>query len=360
MSRHIDETRYITKCVHKPTFCYLTEYNAETGRPRARNKHTLDSFKIKNEVQSNQSISRLKNAVNWLILFAEQKRIFSKTPFWNKKTERWQQHFKFRIAFITLTLSDEQRHPDKYIKEHLLQPFLYWMTRYYRASYVWKAETQLNGNIHFHITIDTFIHWRSIRAKWNQLLAAHGYCKVFQDGTNDKGNSSTQVKAARDEKGIAKYLAGYIGKKNEYNADKYKKSKPFKKLPVFSFPEITLQAAADRKHYYRFVSGRLWGCSESLSNIHCFTEELDHHFREEEKIFFRSNELKRLSTVILADGKERTPRQEDKIKMQFGNIFIHRNLKFCKLPALLQHRLAEEKSKRNFNPQINFTVDNIN
>ena len=56
------------------------------------------------------------------------------------------------MKFITLTLSDVQAHTDDSIKEHMLQPFLYWLQRYYNCSYVWKAETQINGNIHFHIT----------------------------------------------------------------------------------------------------------------------------------------------------------------------------------------------------------------
>src|SRR5213079_1819998 len=96
------------------------------------------TFQSKNSIQSRKSYKRLTNAINWMLVFSDKKRVFEKS---SGKT------FSFRLAFLTLTLSERQKHTDQYIKEHLLQPFLYWLDRSHKASYVWKAESQLNGNI---------------------------------------------------------------------------------------------------------------------------------------------------------------------------------------------------------------------
>jgi hypothetical protein len=58
----------------------------------------------------------------------------------------------FKLSFLTLTLSAEQALCDKSITKDLLAPFI----RHYRYlklmnNYVWKAEKQKNGNIHYHI-----------------------------------------------------------------------------------------------------------------------------------------------------------------------------------------------------------------
>jgi hypothetical protein len=342
------------RVVHSPTYCVIQAIDPRTNKPPLRNKHTLKSFSKRNETTSKQSISRLKQAVNWMILFSEKKRVYSKKE--NK-------NFSFRIAFVTLTLSAAQMHSDTEIKEHLLQPFLYWLNRYYKASYIWKAETQLNGNIHFHLTIDTFVHWKSIRAKWNQLLAKHNYCKVYQDGTNDKGNAATEIKAAKNENQICKYLADYIGKKNTYNPAKYQKKK-LSQLPKicnqFSILNLCPQVQP-QEHYLRIISGRIWGCSEQLSKVKVFIDEEEIGYRETERNFFHDNKLQRLSSVILSN-KNRTFSDSERqhIERSTYNVFTHRNIKFCKVPPLLQQKIWQAKAERNFNTQKFFTIESFN
>ena len=204
----LDKARQTTKAPtvmtvsHSPTYSVISFKRADGLK---ENRKPPCAFVSKNEIQSIKSMTRLKNAVNWMLLFADKKRVFSKKD--NKS-------FYFRLAFITLTLPSAQQHSDDVIKEKCLQPFLLWLSRYYNSLYVWKAESQLNGNIHFHITIDTYVPWKSIRAKWNKLTAKLNYCKVFQDGTNDKGDAATQVKAVLSEKKCANDIGGYMSKKD--------------------------------------------------------------------------------------------------------------------------------------------------
>lgn len=205
---------FVRKVSHKPTYCTVGSYIINKADIPNYESTIPPTFTVKNDIQSSKSLCRLKNAVNWMLLFADKKEVktkIDKSAPWSKDNiKKWW----FRLAFITLTLPDDQQHSDSEIKDHMLQPFLYWLQRYYNCSYVWKAETQINGNIHFHITIDQFVPWKSIRAKWNKIMSNHGYCKIYQDGTNDKGDSATQIKAVLNEKKCAKDIADYVAKKD--------------------------------------------------------------------------------------------------------------------------------------------------
>ncbi len=86
------------------------------------------------------------------------------------------------ITFLTLTLCSKQKHDDKYIKRYMLYPFLEYLKDYENVTaYVWRAEAQENGNIHFHILANRFIKWRNIRTKWNSIQRKEGYIKEYQN-----------------------------------------------------------------------------------------------------------------------------------------------------------------------------------
>lgn len=129
---------------------------------------------------------------------------------WSKKEKRG---FTFRLNFITLTLSDVQVHTDTHIVTHMLQPFLKWMARSHNAwNYVWKAEAQDNGNLHFHITTNKFIHYDQIKKKWNSLQLAHGYMAKYNAGHSANQAPSTEIKAVKNEKELARYMGKYFSK----------------------------------------------------------------------------------------------------------------------------------------------------
>lgn len=390
---------------HQPTYACLSYKRADGLK---ENRKPPAAFTTKNEIQSIKSQTRLKNAVNWMLLFADKKNVRQKliTDDGNVYYKNW----KFRLAFITLTLSDQQKHTDEFIKEHLLQPFLYWLSRYYQALYVWKAETQLNGNIHFHLTIDTFVPWKSIRAKWNSLLAKHGYCKIMQDGSNDKGDAATSIKSVLSETKCANDIAGYMSKKDEVSKHIQKCFEEFEKgnwtyhetiKKAFSvithhkikkategemmdvvkhnfktanvhckFNPDLLPEKQDQKMYRRVINGRLWGCSQSLSTVEIFIDEHEPTFQKEEKIFFHQNsDIYNLGKNIIAREKEKVskiPNRDREIlfitdediekKYRFmENVFIHKHLSAMKKGGTLQRLIHEEKLKRKKNFQKYFT-----
>ena len=89
--------------------------------------------------------------------------------------------YNYRMSFITLTLPSKQIHSDKDIKI-CLDRFL---TRLRNdmgiVNYVWKAELQINKNIHFHLTLDKYCSYNSIRYYWNQCINHLGYVDKYSD-----------------------------------------------------------------------------------------------------------------------------------------------------------------------------------
>jgi len=116
------------------------------------------------------------------------------------------------VAFVTLTLPSSQKHTDKVLRKCLVR-FIENLRKTYNVEhYVWKAEAQKNGNIHFHILIDRFIEWKTIRYLWNKQINKFGYVDRYQKKMtsfftngfemlpNDKRDKDKQYKAYLDNK----------------------------------------------------------------------------------------------------------------------------------------------------------------
>ena len=141
-------------------------------------------------------------------------------------------------------------------------------------NYVWKVEAQANGNIHVHITTDTYLPWRSVREVWNRILKQNGILKKYTDRMNAmtefeyiktffrankttipelkkrfaegkaKGwedPNSTDVRAVHKIKDIGAYISKYMSKTDK-----------------------------DRRE----MEGRIWACSYSISRASKLTVNL--------------------------------------------------------------------------------------
>lgn len=149
---------------------------------------------------------------------------------------------KFLLAFWTLTLSAPQYFiSDSQIKKQLLEPFLRKMRAKGLKNYIWKAELQQNGNIHFHLLTDFFMEYYRIRDMWNNCQSQLGFISDFERRHGHRDPNSTDVKAVNNIKNLAAYLSKYMLKPT-------KKSQQQKLAPV-----IDLQ----RK-------GKVWDCSLNL------------------------------------------------------------------------------------------------
>jgi hypothetical protein len=143
-------------------------------------------------------------------------------------------HKKRQIVLLTLTLSQPQHTDDRDIKRYLLVPFLQKIIRLVPdINYLWKAEPQKNGNIHFHILIDRFIEKETIQLLWNKIQYRHGYHPKELFASKKLGAPSTRIEGLRSKNNAVSYMAKYISK-NEGE---------------------------------RPLNGRLWGCNNKLKEL---------------------------------------------------------------------------------------------
>lgn len=182
------------------TVSYSRCMNSPSRAPLA---HTLNNV-LKRSETSIQTRRKMRTVIDWMMILCPVQYVYSKE--FNKT-------FRFRLGFITLTLPSIQAHKDSYLNKHLLQPFLRIIKEKYKVNhYVWKAETQGNGNIHWHVIANKFIHYKLIRHHWNILLNKLGYFDQtkFKDSIFEA--NTTDVHSVYKVKNLAAYLSKYLSK----------------------------------------------------------------------------------------------------------------------------------------------------
>lgn len=117
------------------------------------------------------------------------------------------------LSFCTLTLPIKQHHTDKVFRKLLIR-FIENLTKTYGVKhYVWKAEPQENGNIHFHIVLDRFVKYPVIRKLWNAQLNSKGLNyidKYYKFKNTSKPPSSTEIKSLKNIQNVTSYIGKYM------------------------------------------------------------------------------------------------------------------------------------------------------
>jgi len=215
---------------------------------------------------------------------------------------------KDKITFVTLTLSSEQIKSissdkieyfadDKEIKSDCFNQLMTELRQTKGVeNYVWKAEKQLNGNLHFHILLDRKIEWYWLRERWNSLQNKFGFVdryaekmrkmtyqeyealrltemKVFTDKhkrskveaikkawdygvkTNWTDPNSTDIQTLKKVQNVASYICKYMSKTSEnskINSEKARLS------ALYDLPPQKVNVIFQ-------ILGRIWQCSQKIS-----------------------------------------------------------------------------------------------
>lgn len=205
----------------------MPEYSFSTSgtsvKFQANQKNLVNN--LHNGKLSPKAIKNIKNAINWLLLSADKKRVYHKTT---------QRTFQFKISFITLTLPDTAESVNGTdFQKKLLNPFLVYLRKYHNLkNYVWKMELQKNGKLHCHLTCDAFLHYGILRTTWNRILSNNGLLEDFKRSFGHSNPNSTDIHSVYKVRNIAAYLAKYMSKQSK-DFESYK--------------------------------GRIWGCNYELS-----------------------------------------------------------------------------------------------
>jgi hypothetical protein len=183
--------------------------------------------------------------------------------------------YKFRIAFITLTLPSHQIHTDNEIKDQCLNQLLVELRKRYQVhNYVWRAEKQKNGNIHFHLLVDRFIPWSELRDRWNRIVNKLGYVDRYRDEMRRFHSEGFQVREKLLEQWSYKsqVRAYKAGKANDWASPNSTDIHAVHKVRDIK-RYVSKYATKDEENGE--VTGRMWGCSESLSQIKGGQIEID-------------------------------------------------------------------------------------
>lgn len=152
-----------------------------------------------------------------------------------------------QLVFLTLTLSSKQQHSDNVIKREMLNHFIITLNRKFgMVNYLWKAEPQKNGNIHFHIVTDIYIDKNKFNYEWDKIQAKHGYIKNLQPFDKEYTSPSTRIEVINTNDGISHYMAKYVGKAGQERA----------------------------------IEGRCWGCSKSVRELKDYQFAFDSEVEE--------------------------------------------------------------------------------
>lgn len=118
-----------------------------------------------------------------------------------------------KFTFLTLSLPATQAHSDQEIKATCLNNFFNKL-RYYRKNlqYVWKAEKQKNGNIHFHIILNSYFDFRLTDALWHQSLELLGYISAYEKKHKSRYPPTNKIEQVISKKRLMSYAAKYMAK----------------------------------------------------------------------------------------------------------------------------------------------------
>lgn len=135
----------------------------------------------------------------------------------NPKREIWNPisntSHEFSINFITLTVASNTNITAREGYDLLLSKWIRYMRdKYDMREYIWKAELQERGQLHYHITSNTFIPWQVIRWKWNKSQKEAGLLNEYAKKHKNFNPNSVDVHTVEKENDILAYVSKEISK----------------------------------------------------------------------------------------------------------------------------------------------------
>jgi len=225
---------------------------------------------------------RLNRAIELLVQAADQKTV----EFTSKKSGQ-KKKLKFSLNFITLTVHSPDRMIEgKEAHRLCLEPLILWLKRTCGMTlYIWKAELQKRGQIHYHVTTDCYVEAMQLRYKWNDLQKEAGYLNQYFEKFGHYNANSTDVHSVYKYADISSYL-----KKN-----------------VCKSINCELAKSVQNKET---IGGKVWDCSLNLKSCKLFETDFDYDLHEKiinstynfvEKDCFKLYETDKKTSLLLSE-----------------------------------------------------------
>lgn len=253
-----------------------------------------------------QAKRKLAKAVEYLVATAVNKKVHEKLT---------GKIIQFKVAFITLTLPAKQQHTDKEIINTCLNQFIVEIKKYHNVSnYVWRAEKQGNGNIHFHMLIDRFIPWWELRNRWNRIVNKLGYVDKFQEKHGHETPNSTDIHSTKKIENIHAYLTKYLTKDENTQRTNEMES------------QIQVHTENEPDDNYNQQTGRIWGCNQKLSEARGCSVDIDWETSNELQAIVKNSKARLYETdyfkVIYIDFRDLSRFGAPQLFKYFSNYLI--------------------------------------
>ena len=170
-------------------------------------------------------------------------------------------------SFITLTLPCEQIHDDAEITKVILGTFLDKSRKLgLLQNYVWRAEKQKNGNIHYHILTDTFANFSMFRRLWYVALRRLDYLTRYTEKFSKMSYSEYHKQSFNAGKTPAQTATAYArGVRCRWSEPaSCHVSYPNDISAVSKY--VSKYTSKKDSNTENIVTGRVWSCSQSVSN----------------------------------------------------------------------------------------------
>lgn len=267
-----------------------------------------------------------------------------------------------KITFVTLTLPSLQMHDDKVIKSKCLNQFLgECKNKYDMKNFVWRAENQQNGNIHFHLLVDCKIPHNELRSMWNRIINKLGYVDAYTEKM--KTLTFEQYKYLRygekqiTEKQLSKLNSSYnlgcsIGWTSPNSTDIQRLLK-VKNVAAYICKYISKAEEVEQP-----ISGRVWQCSQAVSKAKRCVEYLTSKFTDElreitEHVKDECVKVQEYTTTVLyrfTDFKKHC-------KGLFGCYIDNLQKHFNPLPELALSSLFDIQTEPPLNMDYQYSID---
>lgn len=239
--------KYTNTGVYPVRYIARRNYNTESQKNLNKGFKTLGV--------SEQTQKKIRIACQVLSYAAKERKVR------NSKGE----YIKHLGMFITLTLPYEQKHTDTEITKTILGTFLDKCRKLkILENYVWRAEKQKNGNIHYHVLTDSFANYSMIYRLWKIALEQFNYVTAYSEKfkkislreyikLNHNRNKSINEVTEKYAKGVRENWKNPPCIKVDYLSD------------IGSIGIYISKYTAKNKENTNIVSGRVWSCSQSVS-----------------------------------------------------------------------------------------------
>lgn len=197
-----------------------------------------------------------------------------------------------KLSFVTLTLSSPQKHPDTFLKNTMLNHFLNELRETFPdLLYIWRSEKQHNGNCHFHIIINKFIHSSNLRKQWNRIQNKHGYVEEYRQKFSKMSFEEYISYMAIYPNIDSKKLIDYYKKGNETgwndpNSTDINYLKKVNDVQAYISKELTkpnqmIEDGAPEDPWPFPLSGKSFSCSQKLSDKSAISDHVSETIYDE-------------------------------------------------------------------------------